>query len=289
VHNRLCPVLAAVTVLLGAAAPASAALIVVPTGPGLDAEALATLLLAPNAGITINSASYAGAATASGTFSGGQPILGLGSGVLLTTGAVAVAPGPNDDPLATVDNLTAGDPLLDVLAGTTTADAAALRIAFTPTGDTISLRFVFASEEYPIEAFSMDDVFGAYVNGVNVALVPGTTQPIKVLTIHESTNAQYFIDNSNGARNLQYDGLTTVLTLTAAVTPGQVNLLELLIGDAVDGIGDSGVFLQAGSLTSCQPGAPGCSDGSVPEPATLILLAGGIVGWCSRRHRRRTV
>jgi len=62
-------------------------------------------------------------------------------------------------------------------------------------------------------------------------------------------NCAYYINNIGG-QTIQYDGLTTVLTAWAKVIPNQVYSFKIAIGDAGDGIFDSGVFLEANSFSS---------------------------------------
>ncbi len=88
---------------------------VTPMGGALNANAMAAALLDASSGITINSASYTGANGASGTFEVGTDIIGIDRGILLTSGTVATALGPNDDDGAGKDNGRAGDAQLEAL------------------------------------------------------------------------------------------------------------------------------------------------------------------------------
>ncbi len=88
---------------------------VTPMGGALNANAMAAALLDASSGITINSASYTGANGASGTFEVGTDIIGIDRGILLTSGTVATALGPNDDNGAGEDNGRPGDAQLDGL------------------------------------------------------------------------------------------------------------------------------------------------------------------------------
>ena len=66
------------------------------------------------------------------------------------------------------------------------------------------------------------------------------------------------------------DGLTTVLTCSAAVTANQTNTMKLAIGDVGDGAYDSNVFIEAGSLTTEPPGdVPDAPTNLTAPPATV--------------------
>lgn len=59
-----------------------------------------------------------------------------------------------------------------------------------PTGHTLHIRYLFASEEYPEYVGSdYDDVMGVFVNGNNCAHAPGTTDRISVNSINDDTNS----------------------------------------------------------------------------------------------------
>jgi len=285
-------------VLLLSVSTANAALIVTPIGGAVDATALANTLASGGSGITINSATYSGANIASGLFSGGGPIIGITSGMLLTSGSVNNVVGPNNDSGATGINGVGGDAALSAIAGQTTFDASILTINFTPTGNNISFSYVFGSEEYPEYVNQFNDVFAFFVNGTNFALIPGTSTPVSINTVNSGVNSGFFVNNTTGVRDTQLDGFTTVLSFVAPVTPNVQNTLRLAIADSRDSILDSAVFLQGGSFAVCgTPGQPACPGGGgggagggggtpVPEPASLLLILAGFAG-VSKRLRQR--
>lgn len=60
-----------------------------------------------------------------------------------------------------------------------------LEFDFTTTGGNLFFSFVFASEEYnEYVNSSFNDVFGFFVNGVNIALVPGTSTPVAINSVN---------------------------------------------------------------------------------------------------------
>jgi hypothetical protein len=248
---------------------ASAALVVAPLdGVTVTKEMLAANLLGAGSGITITNVAYTGANGMAGTFAGGGGILGIASGILLTSGSVFNVVGPNQSPGITTIADVPGDPDLTVLAGDETYDASVLTITFVPTGNQVRFSYVFASEEYNEFIDQYNDVFGFFVNGVNRALVPGATLPVAINNINcgetgagTGPNCNLFVDNTAGTLDTEFDGLTKVLTLTAAVTPNVPNTLKIAIADTGDSILDSAVFIAAESFSVCgATGQPPCAN-----------------------------
>ena len=64
-------------------------------------------------GITVSNITYTGNSNARGFFNGATSNIGLASGVILTTGDIINAPGPNNNPGEFTDNSLNGDPDLD--------------------------------------------------------------------------------------------------------------------------------------------------------------------------------
>lgn len=279
----------------------------VPVFTDLDSispEALVNDLLAPNSGITINSVVYEGDNRASGLFTNGNSSnIGFDRGVVLTTGLL--------EELATnassFNNAGGSQVLTDYTGGLTFTNASTLTIEFTPIGNQITFSYVFASREYPASVNTIfTDEFVFMVNGENRALIPGTSTPVGINTVNcgdafgnNPTNCDLFRDNRNGdISDLDLGGFTQVFDVVASVTPGVINTLVISIGDIFDFFNDSAVFLQSGSLRSCEPDDPACEDdgngngpppGEVPEPGILGLLGvGAVSAVVLRRRNRRT-
>jgi len=147
-----------------------------------------------------------------------------------------------------------------------------------PTSNSISLSYVFSSEEYnEYVGSSYNDVFGFFVNGTNCALVNGT--PVSINNINAGSNATLYIDNTAGTLDTEMDGLTTVLKCNAVVNAGVSNHIKLAIADVSDGSYDSAVFILANSI------------GTVAIPSLnfwgkLVLLASLLfLGLGLSRHR----
>jgi len=255
-----------------------------------DAAALVNALIATNAGITVvaGSASYTGATTASGFFSGGDGILPFPSGIVLTTGNAPFVIGPNNATNAGVPNGAAGDARLSSIIGTETNDASVLQFRFTSTQNTISFQYVFGSEEYnEFVGSQFNDVFAFDLNGNNIALVPGTSTAIAINNVNNGANSSLFTDNTAGGLDTQLDGLVGVQTslfATGTVNTGTAeNTIRIAIADTSDEILDSAVFLRAGSFVAGPPviipppdQQPPPPPAAVPEPMTLTLLGSGM-------------
>jgi hypothetical protein len=235
---------------------------------------LANSLLSSSSGITINSASYVGANSASGFFTSTGGTLPFTSGIVLTSGSRTTVEGTNTASGTGLNNGLPGDAALTgLLPSGNTFDASVLEIRFTPTNSIVSFQYVFGSEEYnEYVNSSYNDVFGFFLNGTNVALIPGTSTPVTINNVNNGLNANYYFDNTSGARATQLDGLVGVKT--------GFFLYAIGIADAGDGVLDSAVFLAGGSFTDAPP------PNAVPEPSTYALFgAGALVGMIVLRRR----
>jgi hypothetical protein len=219
-------------------------------------------------GVVTSNITYTGAAIARGKFWGGPGNIGIRDGVILTSGSINIAKGPNNNGGAGNDNGLGGDPDLNAISGVNTFDACVLEFDFIPQSTVVSFRYVFASEEYHEYVNSYNDAFGFFISGPgitgpysnnskNIALIPLSTVPVTINTVNcgnpyncqtSCENCQFFVNNTQNFT--QYDAFTTVLSAWANVTPCETYHIKLAIGDGVDHIYDSGVFLEANSFTS---------------------------------------
>ena len=122
-----------------------------------------------------------------GTFqSNGFPGLMMANGVLMTTGNISVAPGPNNTTgLSTPIEGYYSDPEMAAVATSSINGCSTLDFDFVSLSNTVSFNYTFASEEYPEYVCSQyNDVFAFYVTGPdpvtgeevtrNIAIIPGT-------------------------------------------------------------------------------------------------------------------
>lgn len=230
-------------------------------------------------GVTISNVTFTGNSLMAGFFNNiAGTNIAIDSGIVLTTGrakttsledamdgdGVSLA----SDILASTDWNLGGDPDLATAIGVPASDlndGCVLEFDFVPLGDSVKFRYSFSSEEYdPLFVCSeFNDAFAFFISGPgitglqNIALVPGTSLPVSIHNINNvisaSTpciqNTAYYVDNTTN-NYFNHEGITTVLTALARVQPCQVYHLKLVIADNSDWAWDSGVFLEAKSLTS---------------------------------------
>lgn len=229
------------------------------------------VLLGP--GVTASGITYTGSVLTRGSF-GGSSNIGFASGVLLTSGNLVDAIGPNNTSSISVNNALPGDPDLDqIMSPTLSYDATILEFDFVAQSDSVKFNYVFGSDEY-MEYVSttpggINDGFGFFISGpgisgpfsssaINIALVPGTTLPVTMFNLNLMNNGAYYFDNGDGfgtgtapdGATIQYDGFTVPLTARALLQCGETYHIKLAVADGGDGIIDSGVFLEEGSFTS---------------------------------------
>ena len=219
-----------------------------------------------------------------GTFSNpttAVPNVALSSGIVMVTGNVDDAAAGNSSGIVsstsspTYNGSDRSIPLRNVLnsqgnATETMNDVAVLQFDFIPSGEYVKFDYVFASEEYPGFVHSgYNDAFGFFISGPyddqgnliaegipyqyrNIAVIPGTTEPITINTVHDQRGCHdeysvYHITNNNN--NCKMNAYTVALsTEEVYVVPCLKYKLELAICDVGDAAYNSCVFLGAGSF-----------------------------------------
>jgi hypothetical protein len=271
---------------------------------GATATALANEIV--GAGVTISNVSLQSATGGTGIFSNGAATnIGISNGILLTTGDAVDAIGPNNSGNISRDKTDfAADPDIDSLTNYSIKDQCILEFDFVAQSNYINVQYVFASEEYNEWVCTQyNDMFGFFVtgqnpnggnyNGLNVALVPGTTLPVSINTINNGTAgsngnpatcqslaySNLYQYNTPGA-TIGYDGFTVILTAELNIVPGQTYHFKFAIADLSDGLWDSGIFIKADSFSifGCEAGDISfsstppvfCADDNVNDVVTVI-------------------
>ncbi|TND03487.1 MAG: hypothetical protein FD123_3908, partial [Bacteroidetes bacterium] len=222
---------------------------------GVSAAALLAALAGQ--GLTVSNVNLNCATNAYGTFSNGNTTnMGISNGILLTTGSANNAIGPNNSTsLGTCNGTSGSDPQLTTIDPQANEDLCVLEFDIVPQCNTLTITFVFGSEEYPeFVNSSFNDAFGFFITGpgpacqpgfynnTNVATLPNNVTPVSIDNVSPTTNSAYYVNNTGGA-TIQYDGFTTILTRNISLCPCQTYHFKLAIADAGDCFYDSGVFV----------------------------------------------
>lgn len=243
-------------------------------GPG--PQELVQNIFAEGACDNISQISRIGPVDGVGYFENAQDIIGLDRGIILSTGTITNAEGPNRYSDASGNfNLEGGDPDLNHLATGEVFDAVGLEFDFVPLDSFVTFRYVFASEEYCEFVGSIyNDVFGFFISGPgingnfadqakNVALIPGTQDFVAINSVNHIDNSNYYLGNERGEdankcnlpvhqpvglNDIEYDGFTQPLTAMLKLNPCETYHIRLVVGDVGDFYYDSAVFLEAGSF-----------------------------------------
>ena len=208
-------------------------------------------------GVTVVSASYTGDRDSSGIYTNGDAIApGVtpgDTGVLFSTGDLrgftnSASQSNLNTNTTTNSSGPNNDPTFNAAAGANTFDASYIDVDFIPTGDTMSMQFVFASEEYPeFTNGQFQDFVGVWINGTQVDLAVGDGD-IDPANLNSGSNGNLFIDNTADQFNTEMDGFTVTMTLNIPVNTGVVNSIRIGIADVADNRYDSTLLIAGNSI-----------------------------------------
>jgi len=188
------------------------------------------------------------------------------NGIVLSTSRANRTAGPNDNLIDEGSIAWAGDADLEqALSISGTFNATALEFDFTPLTNQISFDYIFASEEYQgtapcrySDGFAfLLKVAGSTDNYQNLALIPNTSTPVKVTSVHpiisgnngcDAQNEAYFGSYNQTNHPINFNGQTVVMTAKADVIPGTTYHIKLVIADEENIRYDSAIFLGGGSF-----------------------------------------
>jgi gliding motility-associated-like protein len=241
------------------------------TVPELVTKVLVDKNCVPVSNIKWSTGTDFGSSNGIGYFTNTNPSFPLESGVILSTGNVGNAPGPNTTDLNDGNAAWTGDRELEatlLAAGIImpSTNATVLEFDFIPFSPNFDFKFLFASEEYgnfqcqfsDAFAFLLTDSFG---NKKNLAVVPITNEPISVVTIRNSLynsscpseNPSYF-ESFNGGSNTagsatNFNGQTVAMSASSStLIPNTTYHIKLVIADNKLPDFDSAIFLGANSF-----------------------------------------
>lgn len=216
--------------------------------------------------VSVSGGNFASGEKSYGYFDGTGTTFPFQNGIILSTGKINNAPGPNiylsDDGGGIGWN---GDSdLNDALGLSNTFNATILEFDFIPLGNKISFDYIFSSEQYLTNPSSNQcnytDGFAFLLkrngetNYQNLAVVPGTNIPVKVNTVRGSgticppANQAYFDAFNDTNHPTNFNGQTKILKAESDVIPGETYHIKLVIADEGNYRFDSAIFLGGGSF-----------------------------------------
>jgi hypothetical protein len=250
---------------------------------GVTALQMANAIM--GAGVTVTGASFTGDTRSRGTYANGNAlsngVVPSDTGVILSTGRIVDFTQSNGDPnRATNTSTNTSGPdnnaQLNALAGTNTFDAAILDIDFVPTGNVMTMTFVFASEEYPeFSSSQYNDLVGVWINGQVVPLGVGTGAT-SVTNVNQTLNSNLYVNNTGDQFNTEMDGFTLTLKLTIPVNAGVVNTLRIGIADVSDASYDSSLLIAGDSAQTTLVAADDLRTMFPNQTKTFDLLANDV-------------
>lgn len=203
-----------------------------------------------------------------GHFSNTNTSFPFNAGIVMTTGNISVACGPNSSGSSSsssgVTSATMDPDLYAIDDRIRTTNV--LEFDFHATADTFAFTYIFGSEEYTeFVGTEFNDVFAFFLHGVNpwtgneatwnVAIIPNSISaqnpnglPVTINNLnHLPPYNNCYVNNSNGTA-VQFDGYTIPLTATSYLLSCHEYHMKMSIANVSDGSYDSGVFLKKGSF-----------------------------------------
>jgi len=246
--------------------------------------------------ISVLGGNFASGQQSYGYFNAGSSTFPFADGIVLSTGRAVAAQGPNSSLLDDGQGMDwPGDTDLEAaLEINNSINATILEFDFIPLGNKISFDYILSSEEYHDNApCRYSDGFAFLLKEVggtggykNLAVVPGTTIPVKVTSVHpeiggnggcEAQNEEYFGAFNGFEHPTNFNGQTVALTALSDVTPGVLYHIKLVVADEGNYRYDSAIFLGGGSFKIetdlgedrlLATGNPLCKDETLPLNAT---------------------
>lgn len=240
----------------------------VTSSAGRTAEEVVNTMLVGN-GVSVQNVKFNNVATTLDANTGAQlgfftnntaafPTLAFSNGLIIATGDINNALGPNDDDgseISVSNNMTCSE--LQALVSDELWYPAVLEFDFLTTADQVTFNYMFASEEYPeFVGMGYNDVFGFFVTDLttnqttNVARIPNTTLPVSIDNVNDYSYSQYYHATPDYSSYIQYDACVGPLAATFSVVPCRWYHIKLAVSNAGDNLYGSAVFLQGQSFSA---------------------------------------
>jgi len=215
------------------------------------------------------------------------------SGIVLSSGS-AFQGGGTVYPMSVTTPLGGDSDLNNVFPNVPFTDSTFIEFDFTPFTTSISFNFLMASEEYESDfPCRYSDGFAFFLTDLvtnvktNIALVPGTSDPVSSKTIRDASfgcgavNENFYEGSIN---DTNFNGRTKVMSVSANVVPNRTYRIKLVVADAgqigggVDPTYDSAIFLEEGSFNlGADLGQPQLTTDNTAVCGTSKLLDANIV------------
>lgn len=213
--------------------------------------------------IKVSKLTFNGKATNLALFEEKEGTMKIVKGLLMTTGDVKNAVGPNYTPAATTvisQNLVVDKDMQKMVGKTGRLfDICKVEFDIEVDADSLFFDYCFGSEEYP-EFLEFNDAFGLFISGtgingmsedttLNIATLPRNKTLISVKNINHTKNEKFYVSNDY-ERDLhffkawQYDGFTVPVRAAVKIKRGQKYHFKLAIADFGDPYYDSGIFIR---------------------------------------------
>ena len=239
-------------------------------------ELIRSVLLQSNSDLIIENVIYRGSKASIGAFENETKEAIMEAGIILSTGNVFDAMGPNQ--LKNTGSRSSGfrDTQLQSISNGLVLDVASIEFDLIALRDSLVFEYVFASEEYPEYVDKgVNDVFAFFIKESgkerlvprNIARLPNSNATVSIDNVNHRRNESYFLpsdfyhihdadfwehypDMMLRSRIFEFDGFTKNLKATVQLKEGKRYHLKIAIADVGDRYYDSAVLLKAYSLSS---------------------------------------
>ncbi|MEQ8910200.1 MAG: OmpA family protein [Vicingaceae bacterium] len=234
------------------------------------------VLMDQSSDLIIKNVRYSGKPYSIAAFENDLPEELIDAGIILSSGNVFDALGPNDAVNTGSRSSARTDNDLQAIATSVVTDAAVLEFDLIALRDSLEFTFIFASEEYPEYVNKgVNDVFGFFIKEEgsralhprNIALLPDGRTTVSIDNVNHRRNEEYFLPSdflhvhsddfwrehpqmALRAKLFQFDGFTVPLKAKLKLREGKTYHLKIAIADVGDRIYDSAVLIKAKSLSA---------------------------------------